>query len=320
MSAERWDVLLPPTIDPSGPDSIADIASFTGLDEYPDREALLADADRFDAIVVRVTELSADLIDAATDLKVISKHGAGVDNVDIEAASRNGVAVCNTPGVNARSVAEHAIGLVLAVRKSLLPADEEVRSGGWERHRFENRELAADALGLLGFGDIAREVAAIGRGFEMTCLTYDPFVAAEETPAHVEMVETKSELFERADAVSVHTPLTPETRDAVSSAELDALGPDGVVVNTSRGGVVDEAALVDALERDAIAGAGIDVFAAEPPDASHPLFDHRNAVLTPHVGGVTREALERMSRRAAANVRTVYEGDLPESTLNADAL
>ena len=320
MSADQWDVLLPSTIDPSGPESIADIASFVSYDEYPNREALLEDVDRFHAIIVRVTEISAELVDAATNLEIISKHGAGVDNIDIQSASRRRIVVCNTPGVNARSVAEHAITLILAVRKSILPADEEVRSGGWERHQFLNRELSSDVIGLLGFGSIARETAEVSRGFDMECIAYDPFVADDDTPDHVEKIEAKRELFERADVVSVHTPLTPKTRNAVSADELEALGPEGVIVNTSRGGVVDESALVDALDRGTIAGAGVDVFAEEPPESSHPLFDRQDAVLTPHVGGLTREALERMSRGAAANVRTVYEGNLPDSTVNADEL
>lgn len=275
MAVERWEVLLPATIDASGPESIEEIATFTGLDEYDDRAALLADVDRFDAIIVRVAELDAELIDAATSLTVVSKHGAGLDNVDVEAASRNGVVVCNTPGANSRSVAEHAVGLILATRKRVLPADEEVRAGGWERHRFLNSELRSDTLGLLGFGNIARETASIATGFEMECVTHDPFVPEEEMPAHVEKVEGVRELFERADVVSVHTPLTAETRHLVSTEELEALGPDGIVVNTSRGGVIDESALVDALDRDAVGGAGIDVFSEEPPDASHPLLDRK---------------------------------------------
>lgn len=320
MAVEQWEVLLPPTIDPSGPDSIDDIATFASMDDYADRDALIADVDRFDAIIVRVSELDAELIDAATNLKVISKHGAGLDNVDIAAASRNGVAVCNTPGANARSVAEHAMTLILATRRHVVPADREVRSGGWERSEYHGNEVQDDTLGLLGFGNIARETAALAQGFDMDCVAYDPFVPAEEMPADVEKVDVKRELFERADAVSVHTPLTPETKHAVSTDELDALGSDGVVVNTSRGGVVDEEALLTALEDDTIAGAGVDVFEEEPPADDNPLLDREDAVFTPHVGGVTHEALERMSTRAAANVRTVYEGGIPESTVNTDEL
>ncbi|WP_251342879.1 hydroxyacid dehydrogenase [Haloplanus halophilus] len=320
MTDDEWEVLLPATIDPSGPDAIADVATFTAMDDYPDRAALRADIDRFEAIIVRVSDLPADLLDAATNLQVVAKHGAGLDNVDVEAATRNGVVVANTPGANSRAVAEHAMTLLLAVRRNVLPADRAVRGGDWERHRFEGRELGGDTLGLLGFGDVARETAGLARGFDADVVTYDPFVPAESVPEGVEMVAAKADLFERADAVSVHTPLTPETRGAVSTAELDALGSDGVLVNTSRGGVVDEAALVDALESGVVAGAGIDVFATEPPADDHPLLDREDVVLTPHLGGLTRGAMERMSRRAAANVRTVRDGGIPESAVNAERL
>lgn len=320
MSRDRWEVLVPETIDPAGPRSIEDVATVTSLGSYADGEAFVEDCDRFDAMIVRTVELSAEAIDAATALKVIAKHGAGLDNVDVEAASRNGVVVCNTPGANSRSVAEHAVMLLLATRRRVVEADAHVRGGGWDRHRFTTREVSGDTLGLLGFGEISRDVVALATGFEMAIATYDPYVPASELPRGVERVSTKRELFERADAVSVHVPLTEETRNAVSWAELEALGPGGVLVNASRGGVVDYRALLDALERGAVAGAGLDVFEPEPPSEDDPLLERPDVVLSPHVGGVTEGALERMSLRAAENVRAVYEGTLPDSTVNADAL
>ncbi|ESP87982.1 hydroxyacid dehydrogenase [Candidatus Halobonum tyrrellensis] len=317
---ERWAVLLPDDIDPVGPESIADIASFTRYGAYADRAALVADADRFDAMVVRLFEVPADLLDAATNLKVVANHGAGVDNVDVDAATRNGVPVCNTPGVNARAVAEHAVMLLLAVKRRLVPADAHVRDGGWDRGAFAGSELAGETVGLLGVGDIGAETARVLAGFDVDLLTYDPYVPAGETPAGVEPVDTLAALFERADAVSVHTPLTDETQGLVGADELAALGPDGVFVNTARGGVVDAEALTAALDRGELAGAGLDTFDPEPPDADDPPFGRDDVVVTPHVAGVTDEALARMSRAAAENVRTVYEGGLPESTVNADAL
>jgi D-3-phosphoglycerate dehydrogenase len=320
MAPEQWTVLLPETIDPAGPESIRDIATFTHIDEYDDRAALLADVGRYDAVVVRVTELSADLLAAADSLQVVAKHGAGLDNVDVEAATERGIVVCNTPGANSRSVAEHALALALAVRRRVLPADAHVRDGGWERHRFASTELTDDTVGLFGFGDIARETAALLEGFGATVLAYDPYVGAEAMAPDVEKVGTTDALFERSDLVSVHAPLTEATRGAIGAAELAALGPGGSIVNTSRGGIVDEDALLEALESGAVAGAGLDVFAEEPPAPDDPLLGRDDVVVTPHVGGLTDEALERMSRGAAANVRTVYEGGIPESTVNAEAL
>ena len=318
--ADQWNVLLPMEIDPSGPASISDFASCTGMDAYGSYEAALADIDRYDAVIVRVAELTAEVIERAPRLQVIAKHGAGLDNVDIEAASRNNIVVCNTPGANARSVAEHTIALLFAVRRNLRAADEHVRSGGWARGRFSGRELLGNTLGLFGFGAIARETAGLAHGIGQHVLTYDPYVPDDEIPAHVERVADLAALCHRSDAVSVHAPLTEETRHAISTPELSTLGTDGVLLNTARGPLVDEAALLAALEAGDIAGAGLDTFETEPPGADHPLYARDDVILSPHIGGVTAEALRRMSTQAAANVRTVYEGDLPESTVNRDQI
>lgn len=318
--SSTWDVLIPNEIDPSGPDSITDFATCTGMDEYDSTEAALDDIDRYDAVVVRVAPLDRDVIDRADRLKVIAKHGAGLDNVDTEAASNRGIVVCNTPGANARSVAEHAVALLFAVRRNLRTADEHVRSGGWDRGAFAGHELTGDTIGLFGFGNIAKETADLADGMGQTVLVYDPYVTDDDVPAPLKRVGEFSELFSRSDAVSIHAPLTPETRGAVSTEELAALGERGILINTSRGEIVDEAALLEALETGTVEGAGLDTFAAEPPGEDHPLCDRDDVLLTPHVGGVTDKALARMSQRAAANVRTVYEGELPASTVNSAEL
>lgn len=315
-----WDVLVPTEIDPSGPDSIADFARCTGMGEYDSVADALADIDRYDAVIVRVAELDEAVIDRADRLRVIAKHGAGLDNVDVEAASRRGIVVCNTPGANARSVGEHAVALLFAVRRNLRPADRHVRAGNWERGEFTGHELTGDTLGLFGFGAIAREMADLVQGMGLTVLTYDPYVADDDIPSRVRRVSELSDLFARSDAVSIHAPLTGETRGTVSADELAALGEGGVLINTSRGPIVDESALLEALENGVLGGAGLDTFETEPPDDDNPLFDRDDVVLTPHVGGVTHDSLARMSRRAAANVRAVYEGDLPPSTVNRGAL
>jgi len=317
---ETWEVLLPPEIDPSGPESISDIARCTGMDEYDSVAAALEDIARYEAVIVRTAELDAAVIDQADNLEVIAKHGAGLDNVAIDAASARGIVVCNTPGANARSVAEHAIGLLFAVKRNLLPADESVRAGEWDRGSFTGRELTGDTLGLFGFGAIAREVADLAQGLGLDVLTYDPYVADNDIPARVRRVSEFDSLFEHCNVVSIHVPLTEQTHGAVSTDELTALGPDGVLLNTSRGAVVDEDALVEALESGTLSGAGLDTFETEPPGPDNPLYDRDDVVLTPHVGGVTTDALARMSTRAAANVRRVYDGEIPESTVNRDAL
>jgi D-3-phosphoglycerate dehydrogenase len=290
------------------------------MDEYESVEAALADIGRYDAIVVRVAELDADVLAQADRLQIIAKHGAGLDNVDIDAASERGIVVCNTPGANSRSVAEHALSLLFALRRNHRSADQHVRDGGWERSAYTGRELTGDTIGLFGFGAIAREVSDLAHGIGQQVIVYDPYVSDDDVPTRVERVSTLQELFARSDAVSVHAPLTSETQHAISTEELETLGERGVLINTARGAIVDEEALVEALRTDTLGGAGLDTFENEPPGEDHPLYARDDVLLTPHVGGVTEEALARMSQRATANIRTVYEGGIPSSTVNRDAI
>lgn len=318
MNDDAWEVLLPRGIDPAGPESIADIAEFTSVEAYDSTDELKADVGRFDAVIDRLIDLSAEVIAEAGNLKVIAKHGVGVDNIDVGAATEHGVVVANTPGANARGVAELAVTLLLSVRKRVLEADRHVRAGEWDRHEFSTPEVGGDTLGLLGCGHIGSRVARLAGGFGMDVLVYDPYVDPSALSDGVEAVDDRLALFEESDAVSVHVPLTEETRHAVSTAELEALGEGGIVVNTARGGVVDEAALAEALADGVVAGAGLDTLEPEPPSPDNPLLDREDVVLTPHVGGITVESLREASTRAAGNVRAVYEGDLPEHALNAD--
>ncbi|MXR51005.1 hydroxyacid dehydrogenase [Halovenus sp. WSH3] len=315
-----WEVLVPMEIDPVGPESIADFATCTGMAEYGSHEAALEDIDRYDAAVVRVAQFDESVIERADNLKVISKHGSGLDNVDIDAASNRGIVVCNTPGANARAVAEHAVALTFGLARNLRTGDRHVRSGGWDRSAFTGMELRGKTLGIYGFGSIGREVREIAEGIGLSVSVYDPHKAEGALPDSVTRAETLPGLFERSDVVSVHAPLTEETSGSVSAEELRALGPDGLVINTARGAIIDEEALVDALDAGRIGGAGLDTFADEPPASDHPLFDRDDVLVSPHVGANSHAALREMSLRSTGNVRTVYEGGLPESTVNADRL
>ena len=286
------------------------------MDKYDSVDAAFDDIARYDAVIVRVAELDCEVIEPAEKLNVIAKHGAGLDNVDIAAASENNIVVCNTPGVNSRSVAEHAIALLFGLRRNLHMADSHVRAGGWDRSVSVGRELQTNTFGLMGYGAIAKETATIARGSGQAVITYDPYVSADDIPEGIEKIDDLTELFARSDAVSIHVPLVEGTRHAVSTEQLVALGETGVVIDTARGGSIDE----QALNNDSIGGAGLDNVEQEPPDADNPLLDHDRVLLTPHVGGVTYNALERMSRAATANIRTVYDSELPESTVNREAL
>ena len=233
MSGETWNVLLPREIHPSGPESIDDIATFTSVSEYDSVDALREDVDRYDAVIDRLIDLSAATIAQADNLKVIAKHGVGVDNIDIGAATERGIVVCNTPGANSRGVAEHAITLLATVRKQVLVADRDIRSGTWERHRYSTPELHGDTLGLLGFGDIGSKTGELARGFGMDVVVYDPYVAPDALPGWARMVDDLPALFEafsylrhatqEATLVHVRTPKDPDPGDVGPEERLGEL-------------------------------------------------------------------------------------------------
>lgn len=312
-------VLLLDGVEPSDLPDLADEATLVPESHYDSRAELENDLSRFDAVVVLTSEIDETFLTAADSLSVVAKRGVGVDNVDVGAATERGVLVCNTPGANARAVAEHALGLLVAVRHRIALADRSTRAGEWDRDRFETSELGGDRLGLFGAGDTGQTLARLAEGIGMTVLAYDPYVDASALPDGAEMVSSPEALFDRADAVSVHVPLTDETRRAVGAGELDRLSPDGILVNTARGGVVDEDALVRAVESGAVAGAGLDVFQREPPAADHPLFDADTVVLTPHVAGATVEANAAKYDQTARNVSQVFAGTVPDTALNPAA-
>lgn len=320
--SETWRILLPNQIHPAGPESLDGIAEFESVSEYGTSPAdLVPVIDDFDAIILRAAQLTHEVIEAADRLKVISKHGVGLDNVDIEAANERGIVVCNTPGVNSRTVAEGAIALLLATCRNLIEADAEVRHGNWQVRadwdRFSRHTIQDDTLGLFGFGDIAREAAKMAIGLGMNCVTYDPFIDDKDLLPSVERVDEKTALFDRADVVSVHTPLTEGTHHAIGR---DELGRIDYIVNTARGGVIDETALLEELEHGDLITAGLDVLEEEPPSPDNPLLERDDVILTPHFAGLSIESTYEMSVQAAENIRTVYDGDIPASTVNADVL
>ena len=293
-------------------------AEVTVAADYDSPEELDADLPKFDAMVLGGFEMPKSRIERASKLKMITSPGVGLDAVDIGAATDHGIIVCNNLGANTRAVAEYTITTTLAVRRELRRADRNVRSGYWDKFAYMNKEIADHTMGVFGYGAIGSLVLELAQGLDMETIAYDPYV--EEFADGVEPVETKRELFERADAVGVHAPLTDETRGAVGKAELQALGEDGILINASRGPLVDTEALVAALEDDVIHGAAIDVFDEEPAPADHPLFELDNVLVTSHIAGSTEKSVPAKHRGAAENVKTVYDGKVPETTVNRDQL
>lgn len=322
------DVRTLPTVvvaDPIHPDGIErlkarfEVAVLPGLQTGREREEALS---RADAIVVRTYEADAAAMDRAPGLKLIVKHGSGVDNIDIPAASARGILVANTPGgANSSSVAEGAVALMLAVLRRTAAMDACVREGRFQdRWSLQLHDLWGKNLGLVGFGQIARVVARIcGAGFGMHVRAFDPFISVEAMEAAgVGKAQTLAELMAVSDVVSVHAPLSKGTHHLVGAAALAAMKPSAIIVNTSRGGLIDERALVLALQEGRIAGAGLDVFEQEPPEPDNPLFAMANVVLSPHVAGVTQDSLRGMAANVAAVVEQVFSGHRPSTLLNAD--
>lgn len=271
-------------------------------------------------IVIRTSPLGSDVFGRMPRLKAIVKHGAGVDNIDIPAATARGVLVANTPGGNnSTAVAEGAVSMMLALLRRTREMDTLVRDNRWgERWGVRLGDLTGARVGLIGFGRIARCVARIcGAGFGAEVAAFDPMVADEDIRAAGVEPLPLAEILRR-DVISIHTPLTEGTRNLIDTVELGLMPPHTILVNCSRGGIVNEAALAEALKAGQIAGAGIDVFEAEPPSPDNPLFALPNCLLSPHVAGVTEAGMRDMALNVARVVDLVGRGERPDTLLNPE--
>ena len=282
----------------------------------PTLEAYAPFAPKADAILIRTQPMPASVIAAATRLKIVSRHGVGYDAVDVAALSARGIPLAIVGDVNSISVAEHAMMLMLALSKQATTYDAAVRGTGWgTRNRFTAFELAGKTLLLLGFGRIGRLVAVRAMAFGMRVEAYDPFVAktAIEAAGAVPAAELDA-AYARADVVSVHMPRT-DGKAIMGARELALLKPSAVVINTARGGLIDEVALAVALASGKLAGAGLDVFDAEPPPPDHPLLREPRAILSPHIAGLSIESAERMAVSSAQNILDFFAGRLDLSLI-----
>ncbi len=255
------------------------------------KEDLLKEIKDADALIVRSgTKVTADVIEAAEKLKVIGRAGIGVDNIDLNAASRKGIIVMNTPGGNATAAAEHAIAMMAALARNIPQAHMSMKQGKWEKKKFMGVELTGKTLGVVGLGNIGRIVAERGRGLKMQVVAYDPFVSADKVKHLGVEVVPLDEVFARSDFITIHTPLTEETRYMIDKNAFAKM-KDGVrIINCARGGIIKEDDLVEAIESGKVAGAALDVFENEPLPADSPLIKNDKIVLTPHLGASTVEA------------------------------
>ena len=275
---------------------------------------------QYDGIVIRsATKLDADLIGRAERLKVIGRAGVGVDNVDVEAATRRGIVVANAPESTVISAAEHTIGLLLALSRHIPQAHAALKAGRWERSRYGGLELAGKTLGVLGFGRIGQQVARRALGLEMRVVGYDPFVSKERfRELGVERVETPDEVLGAADFLTLHLPLTPETRRSIDATAFAKMRDGARLVNAARGELLDEVALLDALRSGKIAAAALDVFDLEPYEG--PLLELDNVIVTPHLAASTEEAQDRAGVIVAEQVAAALEGSLVTNAVNIPSI
>ena len=282
-------------------------------EEKPRLAEILPD---YESVIVRSgTRLDSELLAAGEKLRVVGRAGIGVDNIDVQAATERGILVVNAPTANSISATEHTFALLLSLARNVPAADRSLKEAVWDRKSFVGNELYGKTLGIIGFGQIGQRVAQRARGFEMEVLAYDPFINAEVARSlDVEPLEL-DDMLPRVDFLTFHTPLTDGTRNLLNADRIAALEPGVVIVNCGRGGVLDEAALLEALESGHVAGAALDVFAEEPP-SDFALAQHPRVVATPHIGASTHEAQERIAVETARMVAAALDGSLSVSAVN----
>ncbi|GAB7330490.1 hypothetical protein MBLNU13_g02094t1 [Cladosporium sp. NU13] len=279
----------------------------------------------YDALIVRSeTKVTASLMKAGKRLRVVARAGVGVDNVDLEAATKLGVIVVNSPQGNINAAAEHTIALLMAVARNVGAACTSLKNGKWERSKLVGVEVKGKTLCIIGLGKVGLTVAKAAGGLGMNLLAFDPYANPSlAASANVEIVDSVDELLAQADFLTLHTPLIASTRGMIGDTELAKMKPTARILNVARGGMIDETALLSALEAGTIAGAGIDVFTAEPPiegDAASKLIAHPKVVATPHLGASTAEAQENVSIDVCTQVLSILSGQLPRSAVNAPVI
>lgn len=262
-----------------------------------------------DGLIVRQGKITAQVQDAPAALKVISKHGVGTDNIDLAAATARQIPVTYTPFANFESAAEHTLALILSLVRRIPQEDKQIRSGIFDKKKYGGLELFGKTLGVIGFGKIARRLVELIAPFKMNILVYHPSETKEALPENVRKVENVETIFAKADILSLHCPLTPETKNLVCEATISRMKAGIYIINTARGGIVNESDLFTALKNGRVAGAALDVFEKEPPAPDHPLFTLDNVIPTTHVAGMSDNSFKNMGLDAVKNALTVLKGE-----------
>ncbi|WP_026325911.1 hydroxyacid dehydrogenase [Sphingomonas sp. Mn802worker] len=297
--------------------------SLTTCGPYPDASALADEANAVDAraLILRLGRIPREAVELMPDVRIIAKHGVGTDGIDLDAAAERNVPVVVAVGANAQSVAEQGLALLLGVARSTALLDRRIRAGHWDKATYAGGEISGKSVGLIGLGAIGRAFLALLQPFGVTARIYDPYLSDDLLPSHAERVDTVTALLEGSDIVSLHCPLTAENRGLIDADAITRMKPGAIIINTARGELIDEDALVAALRDGHLGGAGLDTFAREPITPDHPLLALDNVVVSPHVGANTREARARVGVRCIEQIADYLErGTLdPRNHANARA-
>lgn len=279
--------------------------------DHADPNCYMEEMKDADALIVRIAKCDKNVIDHSPRLQVIGRTGVGYDSVDVEAAARKGIPVVITPGANNRSVAEHAVGMMFAVAKNFVEAQMETAAGNWKiRDAGKTFELLGKKAGFIGLGAIGRETNNICRGIGMKTAGYDPFLSKEQIEElGCEYFSDYRQMLKECDIISVHVPLVESTKNMIGRKEFASMKKSAILINCSRGGIIDETALAEALNKEMIAGAGTDVFAEEPPEKDYPLLKAKNLVYSPHSAAQTKEAVVRMAAMCVEGCLAVLNGE-----------
>lgn len=289
--------------------------------EAGDEEELVALAPQVDAIMTCWQPVTAAVLEAAHRCLTVARYGVGLDNIDLDAASRLGIVVSNVPDFCTAEVADHTMALLLGHARHIVRFSASTAAGGWDNRAFgPMRRLAGQVLGLVGYGNVAKQVARRAQSFGYQVIVYSPSRVGRRPENDVRFCADLFELLRTADVVSLHLPLTPDTRHLIDAHALAEMKAGALLVNTSRGALVDEQALVEALEKGRIGGAALDVLDGEPPSASDPLLGSPSVIVTPHAAFDSLEAIAELQEKAARNVATVLRGDMPATTINGAGL
>ncbi|MCY4525813.1 MAG: hydroxyacid dehydrogenase, partial [Anaerolineaceae bacterium] len=292
-----WNILIPDNVNRRAIDLLAAIPDFkVTAPGNMSRAAVLAEIGTAHALVIRsATTVDAELLAAAPHLRAVARAGVGVDNVDLAAAQARGIIVVNTPGGNTISTAEYTLALILALARHIPQGHTSLAAGNWDRKAFGGVELQGLILGIIGMGRIGRDVAARAGAFDMICIGYDPYVDAHSAhTAGIEKQDTLEQLYARADFLTLHALVTPDTRHMINATSLEQMKPGIRIINAARGALIDEAALAAALQSGHVAGAAVDVYPEEPPPADYPLLNLPNVIHTPHLSASTDGAQVRV--------------------------